>query len=211
MKRLPALALILAGLLGLLGLVPGPASAQTIAISGVVAPGVYSQQLYVPFASVFEIAVWIDPASIGSRGWEFGYTDLTQVSPGVLQVGVVTIIPVIILPPPCENGQCVFGSSVCFDGVSQLEIVRFQYIDVSGVSASDVVLTVGPAQPSSFGDAPGFIDCNSDLVPLTVGGTVGGVTGAGVVFPEGAMVVNPTPVVVPNSGPSLGRLKARFD
>ena len=54
----------------------------------------------------------------------------------------------------------------------------------------------GDSQPSSFGGELGFIDCADNGIAVPMGGTDGGVTGAGVVFPDGSCVLNATADVV---------------
>lgn len=203
MRRTPILALVLTALSAT------AAGAQTIAISGGPGPGLYTQQVDVPLASQFDVAIWIDPAGLGSKGIEFGYTNLPTIRPGVIQTNLWTIVPILILPP-CSDGDCVFGFGECIAAANPLELVRITYIDLNGATGADVVLTVGPAQLSSFDGSPGFVDCDDNLVPLEPGGTPGGVTGSGAVFPSGSVVLNPTPVVVSNEAPSFGGLKARY-
>ena len=189
-------------------LVATPASAQTIAISGVEGSGL-TQQLQTPIGTVFDVAVWIDPAGLGSSAIEFGYTDLREVAAGVVRTNLWTIVPIFI-DPPCLDDECVFGFGQCIAPADPLQIVRFRYIDFGSIGP-DVVLEVRGASPSAFDGAPGFVDCDDNLVPLTPGGTSGGITGSGAVFANGAMVLNPTPLVVSGESTSFARLKVRFD
>lgn len=206
-------ALVLA--LTLFLLLPVQAPAQTIAISGVEG-GNLVQEFYPPIGSVFELSVWIDPDGLGSQAVEFAYTDLPVLAPGLIQVHLNTITPIIILPSPCFEGACSFPFGQCIDPVVPLEVARIGYLDVSGVIGNDTVVSVrglqpGDEWPSSFDGAPGFVDCDDNPVPLTRGGTTGGRTGAGVVFEAGEAVLNPTQDVVPVEPQRFSRLKARWN
>lgn len=190
------------------------APAQTLAASAIDGTGAYVQQYDVPVAAVFDIAVWMDPAGSGSSAIEFGFTDLPNLRPGLIRTGVWTIVPILILPP-CDNDQCIFSFGECIAPADPLTVVRLSYIDTGFFTGPDVVFSVGPASPASVigpsGPMPAFVDCDQNLVGLTPGGTSGGVTGSGVTFANGSVVLNPTPVVVGNERPSFSRMKARFD
>ena len=197
-------------------LVVAPAAGQTIAVSARLGGGLL-QQFDVPTGSPFELVVWIDPAGSGSQAVEFAIDDLPTLSPGVLLTGRIYPYGGIYLVEPCEGGACALPFAVCAPAASPLEVVLFSYVDLSGVTGPDVVISPrglqpgDPFGPSSFDGSPGFVDCDEVLVPLEPGGVPGGVTGADVVFPDGSVVLNPTPLVVSTGAPSLGRLKARFD
>ena len=71
-------------------------------------------------------------------------------------------------------------------------------------------LQPGDSVASSFDGELGFIDCADNGIVVQMGGTDGGETGSGVVFPDGSCVLNPTPIAVPTADGSVGQLKARF-
>ena len=104
-----------------------------------------------------------------------------------------------------------------FDLIVRLELVRVGYGDFGGALApgSDLVVSLrgfqpGDSQPSSFNGELGFVDCSDVKFPVPMGGTDGGVTGSGVEFPDGGMVIQGTPLVVPTDAGTMGQLKARF-
>jgi hypothetical protein len=80
---------------------------------------------------------------------------------------------------------------------------------------SDVVMSVrgfepGDSAPSSFGGSPGIVDCDDAMVPLEPAGDAL-ITGADVIVPPGALVLNATPfVVIPNESESITTIKARY-
>ena len=207
--------------LGLLILLscPSIAFSQTMAVS--VDPDRMAGN--VPFVQVFDVTVgvsfdvvvWLDSAGSDGQAAELVVTDLVAVVPGVFRLGVVTIADPFDLAF-AEPGEFTLDYRGCVPADGQLELVRVTYGDFSGVIGPDVLMTVrgfgpGDTKPSSFGGAPGFEDCGGAKFACEMGGTTGGVTGSGVEFPPGALVLNATPLVVPVLDGSIGQLKAKFD
>ena len=210
---------IIPGLL-VLALIPTPALAQTMAVS--VDPdrtpgGAPLVQVFdVTISVAFDVVVWLDSAGHPGQAVEFVVTDLAEIVPGVFKISTVTIGNPIDLglefPAPGEFAL-VYGE--CVAANNQLELARITYADFTGVLGMDQVMTVrgfqpGDSVPSTFGGQPGFVDCDDALVSCEMGGTAGGVTGSGVTFPAGALILNATPLVVPTGDGSIARLKAKF-
>ena len=209
---------IVAGLLVLL-ICPSAVSAQTMAVSvdpdRTVGGSPFVQVFDVTVSVGFDVVVWLDSAGSDGQFAEFVVTDLQKLVPGVFKLGTVAIGNPIDLEFR-EPGEFKLAYGECVVAASQLELVRITYADFGGVLGLDRVMTVrgfgpGDTEASIFGGAPGFVDCNDINIPCSMGGTTGGVTGSGAIFPPGGLVLNATPLVVPNAEGSFGQLKAWFD
>ncbi len=209
---------IVAGLLILL-ICPAAASAQTMAVSVDPdrTPGdAPLVQVFDTVVSVaFDVVVWLDTAGHDGQAAEFVVTDLAELVPGVIKLSTVTIGNPIDLELPVP-GEFALVYGECVAANSQLELARITYVDFTDVLGLDQVMTVrgfqpGDTRPSTFDGQPGFIDCDDTLVACEMGGTTGGISGSGVVFPPGGLILNPTPLVVPVGDGSMGQMKAMFD
>jgi hypothetical protein len=207
MKKLLSATLAVALVFGAAG-----ATAQTMAISAG-APGIQVAET-IP-GTPFDVVVWGDTGTSDSAAAEFVATELLQVTPGVFKLATVKINNTTLDLGDNALGEYILAFAACFLPDPQLELVRVTYGDFSGVVGADVVMTLrglqpGDSRPSSFNGSVGFVDCQDVKYSATVGGVDGGVTGSGVVFPDGGLVLNPTPIAVDNDATSFGQVKARF-
>ena len=198
---------------------PAIAFAQTMTVSadpdGAGGSGPYTQVFDSPVGLTFDLVVWMDTAGEPSSAAEFVMSELLLVAPGILKTGTLRINNTQLDLGDNARGEYIIAFGGCEPPSSDLLMVRVTYIDLGTAVGSDVVLTLrgfelGDSQPSSFAGAVGFVDCSDAKVFSVMGGTDGGITGADVVFPDGGMVLNPTPIVVPTADDSMGQLKARF-
>ena len=198
---------------------PSIALAQTIAISadpdGAGGSGPFTQVFDTPVGLGFDLVVWMDSAGEPSSAAEFIVTELLVVTPGVFKLGTIRINNTPLDIGDNLVGEYIIAFGSCEATSTQLELVRVTYGDFSGVIGADLVMNLrgfqeGDSQPSTFNGEPGFVDCTEGTHTLVMGGADGGLTGAQVVFPDGSLVCNPVPVVVPTVENSMGQLKARF-
>ncbi|RKZ13209.1 hypothetical protein DRQ53_11555 [bacterium] len=208
MKKLLIATLAVACIFGAVG-----ASAQTIAVSAKVG-GMYQQTFDTPVGP-FNTAVWMDTTGLDANAAEFVVTDLLALIPGSFKLSTVKINNTTLDLGDNSVGEYLLSFGGCVSGGAQVELIDVQYGDFGGAAGADIVMFLrgfepGDSRPSSFGGEPGFVDCGSIKHNMTVGGTDGGTTGSGVVFPDGTCVLNPTPEAVPNEGDSFGSLKGRF-
>jgi hypothetical protein len=214
MKKLLTATLAVALVFGATG-----AFAQTIAVSadpdGAGGSGPFTQVLDSPVGLGFDIVIWMDSAGEPSSAAEFIVTELLTEAPGVFKLGTIRINNTPLDIGDNLIGEYIIAFGSCEPVSSQLVLVRVTYGDFSGAIGADLVMNLrgfqpGDTQPSTFDGEPGFVDCTEGTHTLVMGGVDGGVTGSGVVFPDGSLGVNPTPIPIPNSDNSVGQLKARF-
>jgi len=214
MKKMIAFALVA------LMTIPAIAFAQhTITVSadpdGAAGSAPFTQVFDTPAGGTFDLVVWMDTAGEASNAAEFVMTELLVEAPGVLKTGTVKINGALDLGDNAL-GEYVLALRGCLPATTEWNLVRLTYLQFSlGVIPNDMVLSLrgfqqGDTQPSTFNGAPGFVDCAENKFPMTMGGVDGGTTGSGVVFPDGSLALNPTPVAVPTLDNSIGQLKARF-
>jgi hypothetical protein len=189
------------------------ALAQTMSIGAGPLGGAPQPWFDVGLGQQFDVVVSLvvnDPSSAA----EFVATELLLVAPGVFKLNTAKINNTPLDLGDNGRGEYILSFSGCFPG-GQLPLVRVTYGTFSGPVPVDTVMTLrgfqeGDSQPSSFNGALGFVDCTDVKFTASLGGTEGGVTGSGVVFPDGGCVINGTPLVVDNEAGSMGQLKARF-
>ena len=214
MKKLLTATLAVALVFGATG-----AFAQTIAVSadpdGAGGSGPFTQVFDSPVGLGFDIVVWMDSNGEPSSAVEFIMTELLVETPGVFKLGTIRINNTPLDIGDNLVGEYIIAFGSCEPVSSQLVLVRVTYGDFSGVIGADLVMNLrgfqpGDSQPSTFNGEPGFVDCIEGTHTLVMGGVDGGVTGSGVVFPDGGLIMNGTLVVVPTVENSMGQLKARF-
>ena len=198
---------------------PTIAFAQTMAVSadpdGAAGSGPYTQVFDSPVGLGFDIVIWMDTAGEPSSAAEFVATELLVVTPGVFKLGTLKINNTPLDLGDNLVGEYLLAFGGCEAPSAELLMVRVTYGDFSGSIGADVVMSLrglqpGDSQPSTFGGELGFVDCVDGPWLATLGGADGGFTGSQVVFPDGGLVLNPTPLVVPTVDNSVGQLKARF-
>jgi hypothetical protein len=166
------------------------------------------------FGQTFDLIVSLDTAGEPSSGAEFVMTELLVVAPGVFKLATNRIFGSQLDLGDNAVGEYIIAFGACAPpGI--VEMVRVNYGTFQGDVPSDTVIALrglqpGDSQPSTFGGELGFFDCTDNGFVAQFGGTDGGETGSGVVFPDGSCVVNPTPLAVDNEAGSMGQLKARF-
>ena len=195
------------------------AFAQTMAVSadpdGAAGSGPYTQVFDSPVGLGFDIVVWMDTAGEPSSAAEFVMTELLLATPGVFKLGTIKINNTPLDLGDNARGEYLLAFGGCEAPSPELTMVRVTYGDFGGVIGADVVLSLrglqpGDSQPSTFNGELGFVDCVDGAWVATMGGADGGVTGSGVTFPDGGLVLNPIPLAVPTVDNSVGQLKARF-
>jgi len=106
------------------------------------------------------------------------------------------------------TGNFIVGLGACVGGGAAFyTLVTYQVgYFVSPVAPSDVVVCIGPANPSSFGAAPGgYSTCADELIAF------GLAENGGNAYPNGCGVINPTGAApVGTSAESFGAVKAKF-
>jgi hypothetical protein len=166
------------------------------------------------FGQTFDLVVSLDPAGNASSGAEFVMTELLIVAPGVFKLATDRIFGSQLDLGDNALGEYIIAFGACAPA-GVVEMVRVNYGTFQGDVPTDTVITLrglqpGDSQPSTFDGELGFFDCSDNGFLAQLGGADGGTTGSGVDFPDGACVINGTPVVVDNEAGSMGQLKARF-
>lgn len=210
MKKLLSATLAVALVFGASG-----AFAQMMVSGGVTGSGLDSQVLETA-GPQFDLIVRLDSAGEPSSAAEFVVTELLVEVPGIFKLSTVKINNTPLDLGDNSKGEYILAFGGC-EPAGVLELVRVGYGDFGGALGpnSDFVVSLrgfeaGDSQPSSFAGELGFVDCADNKYPVALGGADGGVTGSGVVFADGAMVINATPLAVPTDAGTMGQLKARF-
>ena len=210
MKKLLSATLAVALVFGVSG-----AMAQTMSVSANLIGGTPGQVVDIPQGTQFNMTVSLDPAGEGSSAAEFVMTELLLIAPGVFKLGTVKINNTPLDLGDNARGEYVLAFQGCVPAGAPVEMVVLTYGTFGGPVPVDTVIELRGLQPgdsveSTFGGELGLIDCADNGIPAQMGGTEGGITGSGVVFPDGSCVLNPTPIAVDNVDGSVGQLKARF-
>ena len=199
---------------------PGLAFAQATMALSVDAGGSFVQWYDTPVGTSFDVVVWVDTDGETAVAAEFVLTELALAVPGVMKVGTTKVAPVNLEIGDNSVGEYLFhfgdlNDPVCKGPSPQLELVRIENLDATGLIGRDVLLTLrgfgpGDTAPSSFQGAPGFATCSNIGVACRVGGADGGYTQSGTFVPDGSVVLNPTAGFVADGIESMGMQKARF-
>ena len=210
MKKLLSATLAVALVFGVSG-----AMAQSMNVSANLPGGIPGSALDVPANIQFQVNVTLDAAGEGSSAAEFVLTELLLINPGIFKLSTVKINNTPLDLGDNSVGEYVMAFGGCEAGGAPINMVVLTYGTFGGVPPTDTVLELRGLQPgdsveSTFGGELGFIDCADNGYPVQMGGTDGGITGSGVVFPDGSCVLNPTPIAVPTVDGSVGQLKAQF-
>ena len=153
----------------------------------------------------FEVVITLDSDGSQSSYAEWKMNDLVAEA-GLVKLGVT--IPVGdcgFLPENCFQGEYRVTFTECEEPGDRIQLARITFVDFIGVAAKDFVVTLDGFD----GGDPGFIDCAELPVAALMGGSPGGETSAGVTYPNGSLVLNPTRPL-PNEAGSFGVLKSRF-
>ena len=188
------------------------ASAQQLFVSADVG-GELSPVLDAGLGMTYDVVVSLD-SPVGSTLAEFVMTELAVVVPGVFKTFTAKINGSTLDLGNNNAGEYIIAFGAC-EAPGVLEIVRVTYGNFQATPGPDTVVSLrgfqdGDSRPSSYGGEVGIVDCSDVKIAGQMGGQDGGFTGADVTFPDGAMVINPTPVVVPTEVGSMGQLKAQF-
>ena len=189
------------------------ASSQTLSLA-VGDQGALTRSLDIVTGELFDVVTIIDTAGNEFSAAEWVQTDLRQLNPGIFMINKLLICNTCDWFGGEPGEHFVFG--LCLPPSDGLELMRITYADFSDAAGNDLVLTTrgfgpGDTQPSSFEGSPGFVDCDNAKFPLVVSGGDAWMTGAGVVVPSGAVVLNPTPpLVVGAVASSLSLIKATY-
>lgn len=162
----------------------------------------------------FDVVVSLDAGPSATSAAEFVATELLIEAPGVFKLGTAKINNTPLDLGDNALGEYILSFSGCVNP-GLIQLVRVTYGTFGGPVPVDTVLRLrglqpGDSQPSSFNGQLGYVDCTDVKFTATLGGTDGGITGSGVIFPDGGGVINGTPLVVDNDAGSMGQLKARF-
>lgn len=143
----------------------------------------------------FDVVVAVDSGDLEVSGAEFGFAGLEPLAPGIfrLETAYPSSPPGFSLEVPSDGiYRLDFGG--CAAPCETRELLRITYGDFSGAVGIDEVVTVqGVVGPES---SPTLRDCEGGVHDAPMGGTDGGVTYGGVVFPDGSLVFNPVPLVI---------------
>ena len=207
MKKMIAFALV-----ALMAL-PAMAFAQTMSIGAAPVGGAPVAVFDAPAGSQYDVVVTLVPGGESSSAAEFVMTEISNDFPGIFKTGTLKFNDSLDLGLNAA-GEYILSFKGCFPDEA-VQMVRLTYGNFQGAPGADTVLTLrglqpGDSAPSSFAGELGFIDCSDNGIVAQLGGTDGGVTGAGVEFPDGSGVLNPTQIAVPTVDASVGQLKARF-
>ena len=193
------------------------AFAQTMTVSGGVTGSGVDGQVLDLVGPQFDLIVRLDPAGEASSAAEFVMTEPLVEVPGIFKLSTVKILNTPLDLGDNTKGEYILAFGECVPSTGLVELVRVGYGDFGGALApnSDFVVSLrgfqpGDSKPSSFNGELGFVDCADNKYPVALGGADGGVTGSGVTFPDGGMVIQPTPLAVPTDAGTMGQLKARF-
>jgi hypothetical protein len=210
MKKLLSATLAVALVFGVSG-----AMAQTMNVSANLPGGPAGAVVDVPQGTTFEMRVSLDAAGEASSAAEFVMGELLLLAPGVFKLGTIKVNNTPLDLGDNAVGEYVMAFGTCVPGGAPVDLVVLNYGTFGGPVPVDTVIALRGLQPgdsveSTFNGDLGFIDCSDNGYVAQMGGTDGGVTGSGVEFPDGSLVINPTPLAVPTVDGSVGQLKAQF-
>ena len=200
-------------------LIAAPAAAQPTFAVWADAGGVLVNDFDV-LNPVFEVVVTLDSDGHQSAGAEWVMTDLREAIPGIFLLSQTSSLgnPCGIMGEDCLGpdglGEYTLAFWHCEDEGDRVELLRIQYGAFGEQIDADRVLTIrgfqpGDTRPSSFGGAPGIVDCADQKFAGIMGGSPGGTTSSGVTWPEGALILNPTRPI-PVEGPTFSTVKSRY-
>ena len=192
---------------------PALAFGQTLSIGAGPVAGAPGPVFDIGQGQLFEVVVTMNAGGAAAAA-EFVATELLIVAPGVFKLGTAKINNTPLDLGDNALGEYILSFGGC-EAATALELVRVTYGTFSGPVPVDTVMSLrgfqaGDSQPSSFEGRLGYVDCQDLKFFLQLGGTDGGITGSGIRFPDGACVINGTPLVVDNEAGSMGQLKGRF-
>lgn len=154
----------------------------------------YTQIYDTGYAQTFDVVVLLD-----SQGWDVSGAvfHLTPISyDGLILVDTNYPTDVTVNHGDAAAGEFDLEFMGCAPACEQRELVRFKYINLSHALsvARDIIMTVSGVDDTS--DQPVFRDCSGADHLAPMGGANGGVTYWGVEFPDGSLIINPTPIVI---------------
>ena len=192
---------------------PALAFAQTLSIGAGPVAGPPTPVFDIGQGAQFDVVVTMNAGGAAAAA-EFVATELLIVAPGVFKLGTAKINNTPLDLGDNALGEYILSFSGCVNP-GLIQLVRVTYGTFGGPVPVDTVLRLrglqpGDSQPSSFNGQLGYVDCTDVKFTAALGGTDGGITGSGIIFPDGGGVINGTPLVVDNDAGSMGQLKARF-
>jgi hypothetical protein len=157
--------------------------------------------LNVPAFSPFQAYV----VAFGLDGTVKGYEVFVNVPATITVTGSVLAGPAPINLGTRAN-EFIVGTGGCIEGEPQIRLVQLNCgLFLPDPVPSDIALVLEGTIPSSFGGPPGYVQCDNTLVAF------GAATNGGGVYPDAALIINPTsnpPVAVEES--SFGAVKAQY-
>ena len=105
-----------------------------------------------------------------------------------------------------ETGEFIVGTGSCLEGAGAFLMVNFTVGVFDGaVDITDNALCLGPSDPTSFDNVPGYLQCDGTLIPFGVA------QNGGDFYPNGCLILNPSQEgPVSTESTSFGEMKARF-
>ena len=105
-----------------------------------------------------------------------------------------------------EPGEFIVGTGSCLEGAGAFMMVNFNLgLFAAGVDPTDTALCLGPSDPTSFDNVPGYLQCDGTLIPFGVA------QNGGDFYPNGCLILNPSQEgPVSTESTSFGEMKARF-
>lgn len=189
----------------ILVLIAAPAGAQPTMAVWVEDSAVLVNDFDVQISVNFDVVVTLD-----TNGSQSSYAEwkMTDISAGMGLVKLGASYPVGdcgFLPENCFQGEYRISFTECEAPGDRIQLARIKFADLTGVGVKDFVVTLDGFD----GGNPGFIDCEDLPVVALMGGSPGGETSAGVTYPNGSLVLNPTRPL-PGAAGSFGLLKVRY-
>jgi hypothetical protein len=186
----------------------------------------YSAVRDVLLGQVFDIVVVLDSDGQDVSTAAF---NLTPLPPGVFTFNAEYPTSSTVNHGDAAAGEYDLELLGCAPPCDQRELVRFQALDTTGAlrSGSNFIMVVSGLGDSA--DDPVFRSCDGVEHAAPMGGADGGIVAPGVEFPDGSLILSPTPIsrpgrlhappcdlrsqclqAVPVSTGSMATLKARF-
>ena len=185
-----------------------PAVAQPTMALWVDAQGELTNNFEIPPATTFDIVVTLDSDGHDVSQVHWGMTDPFDL--GLIVLNDMSPIGTCgLIPENCFDGTySIAVNGDCHPAGERLEVMRISCADFTGTAGADVVAVIGPVDPSSTD--PAFVDCDENVFAAPMGGYPGGTTAAGVEWPDGGLILNPTDWVLDVTTRGLSALKARY-
>lgn len=179
----------------------------------------------VKLGSPFRMMVTIKAGDQDISGVDFKYEGLELIFPTIFRLGQEYEHPRVLDLDGDDPSIYRLQLNGCASPCELRKVMSTVYGDFSGelVATHDVVVTIGGIADSA--PDPVFYDCAGLAHLAPMGGSDGGWSGNGTVFPDGSVILNPTPMsvlrrrrdelpgcdaIVPVTAPTFSILKSRF-